>query len=233
MAFANFSITTVYATLISMLNTQLTAVGKLFKDQATGDFTDQIRYNSAGKRLEYWNGSAWAALDVSLSAIAAAAIASGTVTANLTGNVTGNVTGSSGSCTGNANTASSCSGNANSANSATTAANATGTGTIPYARYEGGLRIIRGRIGNTGSILYGAGFTVSHSLGNYTINFTDAFSSTPMIMITPSEAGTNPWDYYISSWSTYCNVSTYYIAPTTAAKTLTNFGFDFIAIGPN
>lgn len=67
-----------------------------------------------------------------------------TITANLTGNVTGNVTGSSGSCTGNAataTTASSCSGNSDTATTATTAnavntsnnyrMNALGVGTAP------------------------------------------------------------------------------------------------------
>ena len=86
-----------------MLNTQLTSVASWFKDQTSGDFTGQIRYSSSNKRIESWNGSAWVALDISLTAVAAAAIAAGTVTAtfagNLTGNVTGNVTGSSGTCT--------------------------------------------------------------------------------------------------------------------------------------
>lgn len=64
MAFANFSITTVYATLISMINTQLTAVAKLFKDQTTGDFVDQVRYNSSTKKLESWDGDSWEPLDL-------------------------------------------------------------------------------------------------------------------------------------------------------------------------
>lgn len=64
MAFANFSLTTVYATLISMINTQLTAVAKLFKDQTTGYFVDQVRYNSSNKKLESWDGDSWEPLDL-------------------------------------------------------------------------------------------------------------------------------------------------------------------------
>ncbi|MBC7964085.1 MAG: hypothetical protein H7Y05_14220, partial [Steroidobacteraceae bacterium] len=69
MAFGNFSLTTAKSTLITMLNTQLTAVGKLFKDQTIGDFVDQVRYNSALKRKEYWTGSAWAALPMDVDTV--------------------------------------------------------------------------------------------------------------------------------------------------------------------
>jgi len=92
MAFANFSLTTAYATIISMLNTQLTAVGKLFKDQTTGDFADQIRYNSSSDKLEYWTGSAWATLPMT-----------GTAAGTCTGNAA--TATSAGTCTGNAATA--------------------------------------------------------------------------------------------------------------------------------
>jgi hypothetical protein len=85
MAFADFSLTNLYTDIITKLNAQLTSVGKLFKNQTTGDYIDQIRYNSSTKRLEYWTGTAWAALDISLATIAAAT--------------------ASGSCTGNAATA--------------------------------------------------------------------------------------------------------------------------------
>ncbi len=85
MAFADFSLTDLYTSIVTKLNAQLTTVGKLFKDQTTGDYVDQIRYNSSTKRLEYWTGSAWAQLDISLATIAAVT--------------------SAGSCTGNAATA--------------------------------------------------------------------------------------------------------------------------------
>lgn len=66
MAFANFSITTVYTAIITALNTQLTAVASLFTDQTTGDFVGQKRISSSGKRIESWSGSAWVAVDLSL-----------------------------------------------------------------------------------------------------------------------------------------------------------------------
>ena len=72
MAFGNFSLITAYTAFATMLNTQLTAVGKLFKDQTTGDFVDQIRWSSSAKRFESWNGSAWVAIDISASTIATA-----------------------------------------------------------------------------------------------------------------------------------------------------------------
>ena len=62
MAWPNFSVTDGYAALVAGINTAFQSVGKLFKDQTTGDFTDQVRYNSSLGRLEYWTGSAWAAL---------------------------------------------------------------------------------------------------------------------------------------------------------------------------
>lgn len=81
MAWPNFSVTTAYATLISGINTAFQTVGKLFKDQTTGDYVDQIRYSSSNKRLEYWNGSAWVALDVSSTAITNATNATNATTA--------------------------------------------------------------------------------------------------------------------------------------------------------
>jgi hypothetical protein len=79
MAFADFSVNDLYTAIVSKLNTQLTAVGKLFKDQTTGDFTDQVRYNSSTKMLERWIGSVWGALDLSATTIANAT-AAGTAT---------------------------------------------------------------------------------------------------------------------------------------------------------
>jgi hypothetical protein len=69
----------------------------------------------------------------------------GTITAALTGNVTGNVTGSSGSCTGNAATATS----ATSATSATTATTAT---TATYLSGTAQTNLIVGKNGTTADI---------------------------------------------------------------------------------
>lgn len=69
MAFADFSLTTVYTAIITAINSQLTAVASLFKDQTTGDFVGQVRISSANKRLESWNGTAWVAIDISATDI--------------------------------------------------------------------------------------------------------------------------------------------------------------------
>ena len=81
MAFANFSLTTAYTAIITALNTQLTAVAGMFKDQTTGDFVGQIRVSSTGKRLESWSGSAWVALDLSSTAITTATNSTNATTA--------------------------------------------------------------------------------------------------------------------------------------------------------
>jgi hypothetical protein len=73
MAWPDFSMTDLYngaSGILTKLNTGFTRIGKLFKDQATGDFVDQVRWSSANKRLEAWSGSAWVALDMSGTAAA-------------------------------------------------------------------------------------------------------------------------------------------------------------------
>ena len=75
MAFPYFSITQAYATIISVLNSQLQVLSTLCKNQTTGDFTDQVRYNSSTKKLESWTGSAWTELDISGATIAVATAA--------------------------------------------------------------------------------------------------------------------------------------------------------------
>jgi len=69
MAWPDLAITDLYTAIITKINSGFTSVSKLFKDQTTGDFADQIRYSSSAKRLEYWSGTAWVALDISATAI--------------------------------------------------------------------------------------------------------------------------------------------------------------------
>lgn len=65
MEWPNLTIGGNYITLLqTTINDAINGCAKMFKNQTTGDFVDQIRYNSALKRLEYWTGSAWAALDM-------------------------------------------------------------------------------------------------------------------------------------------------------------------------
>lgn len=220
MAWPNFSLTDLYTALITNLNSRLQETGKLFNGVTTtgAEFTDQVRYNSSTKKLETWNGSAWVALDMSGTGIAAASVASGTVTANLTGNVTGNVT-------GNAATASSCSGNSNTA---TTATNSAGTGTIPKAG-ENGLRIVRGVINSAGTIIQGAGFTTSKiSAGIYEITFSPGYSSAPTI-ISSVYAGNATLTY----WATISINVARVLTTQSNGTAVDSGGFSFIAIGPN
>lgn len=65
MAWPDLSLTDSYSAILTKINTGFTNVGKLFRDQATGDFTNQVRYNSTQKRFESWTGSTWQALDLS------------------------------------------------------------------------------------------------------------------------------------------------------------------------
>lgn len=81
MAFADFTLATLYTNIITKLNDQLTLVASLFKNQTTGDFTDQVRYYSTLKRLEYWDGSEWKALDLSGTAVTTATNATNAETA--------------------------------------------------------------------------------------------------------------------------------------------------------
>jgi len=332
MAFANFSVSTVYTTLITMLNTQLTALGNSFRDQTTGDYTNQIRYSSANKCYEYWSGSAWAALDVSSTTITSAtnatnattaanatthiasavgtehgatsaatanmiarrdaagklagdilgnaatatnatshiAAATGaehgavsTATANMiarrdaTGKLTGDITGNAASATNATSHIASATGaehgavatatanmiarrdaagklagdilgNAATSTSSTTATNASGTGSIPLARYENGLRIIRGVVSSTGSIVSGSGFASSKSsTGNYTITPTNAFAAGYVtIVASPSvDAG------FISASAVSASIAS--VQTYNTAVVATDKQFSFILIGPN
>jgi hypothetical protein len=72
---------------------------------------------------------------------------------------------------------------------AASAIDSNGTGTIPYTD-ENGLRIIRGYISSTGTILSGAGFTVSKSsTGFFIIDFTIPFSDIPSVTASPYHNG--------------------------------------------
>jgi len=242
MAFANFSLATTYTAIITALNTQLTAVGKLFTDQTTGDFTGQIRVSSSGKRLESWNGSAWVALDLSSTAIANATNAGNADTLD-TLHASAFATAAQGVLATNAQPAATAINTGNigsqsvySASSASSATNSTATGSIPYARYENGLRIVRGKVGSDGAVLAGTGFTASRtSTGLYLIRFDTgytAFSAAPTVMVTVSgypnmSYGAATWAYTVAINGTYVQVY------TLENTTVQNHHFDFIAIGPN
>ena len=211
MAFANFSLSTAYATVVSMLNTQLTAVGKLFKNQTTGDFTDQVRYNSTGQKLEYWTGSAWAELNIKNQTINGASVLGAVASALVATSATNAAT-------------------ATSATTATDAANATnssGSGTIPKVP-ETGMKIIRGSIAANGTISAGTGFTVNTGAAPRQIVFTTAFSGRFTIVMSTESASANA-----IAAAGYVNTSTAYYATGYANGAAGDFPVDFIAIGPN
>ncbi|SPE57140.1 Alpha-tubulin suppressor and related RCC1 domain-containing protein-like protein (modular protein) [Verrucomicrobia bacterium] len=89
------------------------------------------------------------------------------------------------------------------------------------------LYIIRGVVASTGAIVAGTGFTVTKgATGFFTVNFTNAFSATPAVVVTP-QSGIN-------------RIATCTLVSTTSAGiwtrdtsgTATDNQFDFIAIGP-
>ena len=97
---------------------------------------------------------------------------------------------------------------------------------------ESGLKIIRGTVDFDGTILQGSGFTVTkNGTGDYTINFSSAFSGTPTAVATPIDVdltgmidivyvhsmSTSSFDVIMGDWS---SVDYYDLA------------FTFIAIGP-
>jgi len=127
----------------------------------------------------------------------------------------------------NGGTSAACSGNSATA---TTATNSSGTGTVPLARYENGLRVIRGKINANGTIAQGAGFTATRSApGSYTITFDNAFSQIPVVTAT-SEA------YTYTSNATSVTASSMGLrtsAYTGSSYSLADSIINFIAIGPN
>ncbi len=61
-----------------------------------------------------------------------------------------------------------------------------GGGSGGIASDESGLKIIRGTVNANGTIASGSGFTVTkNGTGDYTINFSSAFSGTPTAVVTP------------------------------------------------
>ena len=229
MAFANFSITTVYTAIITALNAQLTAVASLFKDQTTGDFTGQIRISSSGKRIESWSGSAWVAVDLSF------------MTTNYSA-LTGTVPTWNQSTTGNATTATTAANVTKAvidalgiaASTATTATNSSGTGTTPVTS-ETGLKIIRGVVAANGSLVVGSGFTCSRSAtGVYSINFTSAFSAGATVVLTPmAEGGVLNLAIVSLAVANVSNVTSYADVKAYRSSTAADNRFGFIAIGPS
>lgn len=119
---------------------------------------------------------------------------------------------------------------AQTVSAATTATNSAGTGSIPYTRSENGLRIIRGLVSNTGTILEGSGFSVVHAgTGVFTITWTNAFSDIPTVISGISSASSGTCTHVGSESTTGAVVYTW----DSVTQGAENSAFNLIAIGPN
>ena len=173
MAFPYFSLTQAYATIISFLNSQMQALSTLCKNQTTGDFTDQVRYNSSTKKLESWTGSTWIELDISGATIALATAATSATTAvNATTHIsdaTGGVHGAVSVNTGNMIVRRDASGNFNAgtitatlSGNATTSTNATTHAGVVDGSAHGAA------VANTGNMIVRRDISGNFSAGTIT-----------------------------------------------------------------
>ncbi len=90
------------------------------------------------------------------------------------------------------------------------------------------LRIIRGVISSTGTILAGQGFTVARTaVGSYTVNFTVPFSDIPAIT-TSAQSGLS----IVATSTSVAAGSSQFRTFASGSAALTDNQFHFIAIGP-
>lgn len=89
------------------------------------------------------------------------------------------------------------------------------------------LRILRGRVSSTGTLVGGSGFTPSRTgVGLYTITFSTPFSQPPSVTLSPTDI-INTVMSIGSVTTNACQIRSY--VPTVGAS---DTGFHFIAIGP-
>jgi len=89
------------------------------------------------------------------------------------------------------------------------------------------LRIIRGIVGSTGTVLEGSGFTVTKgAAGFFTVNFTPSFLDLPAVVVSP-QSGLDR-----IATCTSVTASSTGIFTRDSAGTAVDNQFDFIAIGP-
>lgn len=227
-------LTDTYTNFLGYLSARLNDVATGFSSAPTNQPTNTIRWNSSTSKWEKYNGSAW----VDLASLYAVNISGNAASATTAGNAT-NLNNQPGSYYQPAATAITTSniaaqsvnyaGSAGSATNASNATNASGTGTIPYSRYVSGLRIVIGQVNSDGTKGYGTGFTSArNSVGNYTITWSDGWGWAPMIVANVSTGAGGGQSVRPLSGSA---ASTFFTYSNTFA--LTDYGFNFIAIGPN
>lgn len=97
---------------------------------------------------------------------------------------------------------------------------------------EENLRMVRGTVAADGTILHGAGFTVSGNDGTRVINLNSAFSGTPTVTATPYRTGRGEICQIASVGNSSFTI--WMSFQTNASNTNSNdgFGISFIAIGP-
>ena len=77
MAWPGLSISTLYSTLISTINTKFQEAAKLFNGVTITDpFVDQTRFNPTSKRMERYNGTAWVDLGLDAPTVGGSAASS-------------------------------------------------------------------------------------------------------------------------------------------------------------
>jgi len=98
---------------------------------------------------------------------------------------------------------------------------------------EENLRVIRGRVGKTGGILLGTGFTVTHpSLGHYIVTFNSPFNGTPVVTaMTLFVPGDTNVDFVVNEDSSSTHVSLR-AGAIHLSGSIDDVNFDFIAVGP-
>lgn len=105
-----------------------------------------------------------------------------------------------------------------------------GSYNVPGAE-EGNLRIIRGTVSSAGAVLYGSGFTVSRSstgTGQYTVNFSLSFSSTPTVTV----SGCNDAQADVRSTVYNVRLAGFSVGNVVSGAWSDASGFSFIVIGP-
>lgn len=100
---------------------------------------------------------------------------------------------------------------------------------------EENLRIIRGVVSQTGSIIVGSGFTVSHpAIGQFTITFSTAFAGPPAVTATADNGGVITQYAIVSTAGVTSSWANFRVfgGDVTAGPVAGSLPFHFIAIGP-
>jgi hypothetical protein len=105
------------------------------------------------------------------------------------------------------------------------------SGQLRAAAGDENLRLLRGSVSGSGAVRAGTGFTVAHvGVGQYTITFTTPFVTVPAVVV-----GGNPspnFSVMMTAWAHSPTISGVQVRVVNTNGTLSDLGFDFIAMGP-